>query len=137
MPPDMQKQMQATIKELEANMARNVKDPQMAAMMKQSNEMNAAQEQKDYQGRLEGWEKKFPADPKKLIASRLREFLDMSKDVNFDAKLVSNGYGKMKFADPKLEAKPSDWKLCYRAGREPVQAARAFAQEWLGQLEKK
>jgi hypothetical protein len=137
MPPEMQKQMQATVKDLEANMANSSKDPQMAAMMKQNIEMSSAQEQKDYQGRVEGWEKKFPADSKKLIAARLGQFLEVSKDVNFDAKLVSNGYGKMKFADPRLEAKSYEWKLCYRAGKEPVQAARAFAQEWLGQLEKK
>ena len=30
----------------------------------------------------------------------------------------------MKFADPKLEAKTSLWKMCYRAGKEPVEAAR-------------
>jgi len=37
----------------------------------------------------------------------------------------------MKFADPKYEAKSGGWKLCYRAGKESVEAARAFAQTWL------
>jgi hypothetical protein len=43
---------------------------------------------------------------------------------------VSSG-GTMRFADPRFESKPDQWKLCYRAGREPVEAARAFAAEWL------
>jgi len=40
----------------------------------------------------------------------------------------------MKFADPSFEAKSRFWKLCYRAGKEPVETARALAQEWLRQL---
>ncbi|HNY64111.1 MAG TPA: hypothetical protein PKM41_01655 [Deltaproteobacteria bacterium] len=137
MPPDMQKQMQETIKQLEANLARTAKDPQMAAMMKQGFEQTAASEKRDYQGRVEAWEKKYPADPKVLIAARLRQFLDLSRDIPFDARLVKDKYGKMRFVDSQYESRPSEWKLCYRAGREPVQAARAFAQEWLGQIEKK
>jgi len=136
MPPDMQKQMQATIKEMEANVERSAKDQQMAAMMKQGIQQNTLSDQKDYQDRLAAWEKKCPADPNVLIASRLHQFLDVSQSVDFNAKLVSKD-GKMKFADPQYEAKPSEWKLCYRIGLEPVQAARAFAQEWLKQIEKK
>jgi hypothetical protein len=137
MSPEMQKQMQVTIKQLEANIDQSAKNPQMEAMMKQGFGQTALDDQKDYQDRLAAWEKKYPADPQALIASRLHQFLDLSKDIPFDAKLVPNGYGKMKFADPRFEAKPDQWKLCYRAGREPVQAARAFALDWLSQIEKK
>lgn len=137
MPPDMQKQMQETIKQLEANLAQSAKDPQMAAMMKQGFQQNAVASQKAYQDSVAAWEKKYPADPKVLIAARLRQFLALSQDVAFNAKLVPGGGGKMKFADPRYEAKSSEWKLCYRAGKEPVQAARTFAQDWLRQLEKK
>jgi hypothetical protein len=57
----------------------------------------------------------------------------MSKDVAFDAKLVSAGQ-IMRFADSKVESELDVWKLCYRAVKEPVDAALAFATDWLRQL---
>jgi hypothetical protein len=57
----------------------------------------------------------------------------MSKDVDFDAKLVPAD-SKMRFADPRYEEKPPEWKLYYRAGREAVAAAREVAQAWLKAL---
>jgi hypothetical protein len=137
MPPDVQKQMQATIKQLEENAARQAKDPQMAALMKQSYEQAAVSDQKDYQNRLAQWEKKYPADPRVLIAARLHHFLEVSRDIPFNARLAPDKQGRMKFADPQYEARPDQWKLCFRAGREPVEAARAFAREWLSLIEKK
>jgi hypothetical protein len=38
------------------------------------------------------------------------------------------------FADPAVEAKPSEWKMCFRAGKPATEAARAFAQKWLNDL---
>lgn len=40
-----------------------------------------------------------------------------------------------KCADPALKAKPSEWKLCFRAGKAAMDVARAFATEWLRELE--
>ncbi len=136
MPPDMQKQMQAVVKQMEDNVAKSAKDPQMAEIMKQSYEQERISGQQDYQERLATWEKKYPEDPKALVAARLRQFLEVSQDIPFDAQLVPKGK-LMKFADPQYEAQTAEWKLCYRAGREPVQAARAFVGEWLSQIEKK
>ena len=82
------------------------------------------------------FEKVFPADSKVLVASRLRRFLDLSRDVNFSAQLVEKN-GKKVFADPALEAKPAEWKLLFRAGKPATDAARAFAQKWLAELEGK
>lgn len=134
MSPDMQKQMQPVIAQAEAAMKQQNSDPQMAAMMKQAYAQKGENDQKDYQKDLAEYDTKFPADPRLLIAKRLREFLDVSKDVPFDAKLVSEGGGRMRFADASLESKPEQWKLCYRAGKEPVETARAFATAWLQQL---
>jgi hypothetical protein len=133
MSPDMQKQMQPVVQQAEASMLKTSKDPQMASMMKQSYVQEAAETQRNYQRSLSEYDAKYPADPKVLIGKRLRSFLDMSQDVAFDAKLVSAGQ-TMRFADPKFESKPDQWKLCYRAGKEPVDAARAFATDWLRQL---
>lgn len=118
-------------------MSGRLKTPKIAAMMKQSFEQANISEQRDFQDRLAKYEKKYPADPRLLVASRLHQFLELSQDIAFEAKLLPSGGGRMKFADPQYEGKSSQWKLCYRAGREPVQAARAFATQWLRQIEGK
>lgn len=77
----------------------------------------------------------YPADARALVANRLRKFLDLSKDLDFTAQLVERDK-KMRFADAALEAKPGEWKLLFRAGKPATDAARAFAQKWLADLEK-
>jgi hypothetical protein len=129
-PPDMRKSMEAAIKEAEANNAKLDADPQMVAIFRQGIEAQRAGEQEAYKGRLAAYEKRWPADSKVLIARRLQEFLDISRDVDFDAKLVPSGR-LMRFAVPRYEEKPPIWKLCYRAGREACGAARDAAQAWL------
>jgi hypothetical protein len=75
----------------------------------------------------------WPADHRVLIASRLRHFLDVSKDVAYDAALIDKD-GARVFADPAFEARPKEWKMCFRAGKPATDAARAFAQKWLNDL---
>ena len=75
----------------------------------------------------------WPADHRALIANRLRRFLELSKDVAYDAKLVDKGGTKV-FADPALESKPKEWKMCFRAGKPATDAARSYAQKWLTDL---
>lgn len=81
----------------------------------------------------------YPPDPRAMVASRLRHFLDLTKDIAFDARLVDKvtpdqGTKKV-FADAALEAKPKEWKLCFRAGKPATDAARLFAQKWLSDLQ--
>lgn len=78
----------------------------------------------------------YPADPRALVANRLRKFLDLSKDIDFTAQLVERDK-KMRFADPALEARPAEWKMLFRAGKPATDAARAFAQKWLADLDAK
>ena len=75
-------------------------------------------------------EKRFPADANVLIKQRLKEFLDVSATVDFDARLN----GSM-FANPEYEAKSGQWKMCFRAGKAVVEAAREEAKAWLKELE--
>jgi hypothetical protein len=75
----------------------------------------------------------WPPDARQLVASRLRHFLEVSKDVAYGAQLVEKD-GKRVFADPALEARSREWKLCFRAGKPATDAARAFAQKWLNDL---
>ncbi len=136
MPPDMQASMKETIKQMEEMYAQQDKDPQMKGMMRQSVEMERTEADKSDKQRLADHEKKFPANPNQLIARRLQEFLDLSKDVDFNAQLKPVG-GKMRFVNPAYEQKSSNWKLCYRAGKPAVDAGRAFATAWLKELQAK
>ena len=76
----------------------------------------------------------FPADPRALVAMRLRKFLETTADIDYAAKLVEQGKVR-KFADPALEAKPGEWKMCFRAGKPATDAARDFARKWLADLQ--
>ncbi len=135
MPPEMRKQMEATIKQMEETFAKQDADPKMAAYMRQSLEAQRAEEEKSYRERVAEWEKKFPADPRVLIAQRLQAFLDVSKDVDFSAQLYTAEQGKMKFVNAAYESKPANWKICFRAGKPAVDGARAFAASWLKELQ--
>jgi hypothetical protein len=81
------------------------------------------------------FDKTYPADPRALVALRLQRFLDVTKDVAFDAKLVDKDKKKV-FADEVLETKPAEWKMAFRAGKPATDAARTFAQKWLADLQR-
>lgn len=74
-----------------------------------------------------------PKDPRQAIKHRLERFLAATADVDFSAKLVKDGKLR-RFVRADFEKKPYEWKLCFRAGREATEAARAFAREWLDSL---
>jgi hypothetical protein len=133
MPAELRAQMEATLKQTEAQLAKMDSDPQMVAMQRQGIEAQRANEQKAYEQRVAAHEKRFPTDPRALVARRLQEFLTVSQDVDFAAKLVPAG-SRMKFAEPKYENQRAEWKLCYRAGKEATAAARTAAQAWLAAL---
>ena len=82
---------------------------------------------------MKEFEKVYPADSRALVVMRLRHFIDVTKDVDFTAPLVEKGKNKV-FAAETLEAKPAEWKMCFRAGKPATDAARTFAQNWLSDL---
>ena len=75
----------------------------------------------------------FPETARELVKLRLKEFLALTADIDWNAKLVTSG-GFKKFADPALEAKGTEWKRCFRTGKETITAAREFAQGWLASM---
>ena len=87
----------------------------------------------DSEERIAEWERNWPADHRALVKRRLNEFLSATADVDYGAQLVNKG-GKMRFANAAYEGKPNNWKLAYRAGKEPTEKARAFAKAWLAEL---
>jgi flagellar biosynthesis GTPase FlhF len=133
MPANLRPQMETMVKQMEEQNTKMDKDSQMQAMLRQAIEMQRSNDQKAYEQSVQQHEKRFPADPRTLIARRLQEFLDVSQDVDFTARLVPAG-SRQRFADTRYEAKPDQWKLCYRAGREAVTSARETARAWLGSL---
>ena len=135
MPPDMQKQMEEVVKQMKAQQAELKKNTEFQAMRDSAVKEAQAQEEREFRDRLSQFDARHPRNPDLLIAARLREFLALSADVNYGARLVKQG-DKMRFEDPALEGKPAEWKLCFRAGKEATDSARAFATEWLKELPK-
>lgn len=129
LPPAERKEMEASLLQMEAQ----AKDPAQAKMVRTEIETDRTGQKASYNDRLKEWQEQYPADPKVLVARYLRSFLATSATVDFSAKLVSAN-GKMRFENPDFEAQPNDWKLCYRAGKEAVTTARAFATAWLVEL---
>jgi NADH dehydrogenase/NADH:ubiquinone oxidoreductase subunit G len=91
-------------------------------------ERELAKNNKNNAAEYEKWK-----DPKKVLSARLTEFLDKSKGVDFAAqtKVVAD---RKKFVNAAYEGKNDVWKLCYRMGAAPTNAARAFAQQWVTEL---
>lgn len=123
------------IKRTETELAR-YKDPVARAELRKPYEI----EDQRYKEEHAKWEQDYPPEYRAAIAKRLREFLALSATVDFGAKLVpcKNSWQRHScFADPTYEKKADEWKRCYRAGKQPVDAARTFATAWLQELEKK
>jgi hypothetical protein len=90
----------------------------------------------EYKQQLAQWEKENPTTPNEMVKRWLTEFLNESKDVDFGAALMKGDGGKMYFVKTEYERKSSNWKLCYRSGKETVEAGRTFARQWLEELNK-
>ncbi len=72
-------------------------------------------------------------DPRISLRKALKLFLEETSGVDFAAqtKTVSR---MRRFERSDYESRPRSWKMCYRAGREACDAARAFASGWLAEL---
>jgi hypothetical protein len=100
-----------------------------AELLAAAEQERVASETAEYQAAL----KRFPADPAVALRAQLERWLATTADVDFKAKTTARE-GQRVFVEPRYEAKPSEWKLAYRAGREVTEAARAFAKGWLAEL---
>jgi hypothetical protein len=56
-----------------------------------------------------------------------------AKDVDFAAELFERK-GVKYFTNPVYERKSDRWKMVFRAGKEVVEVARAFVQQWMLEL---
>lgn len=133
MPPEQRKAMEDGIKEAMAAMKAMQNDPEMKRLMKEMAETGRKADEESYKENIAKWNEDYPENPNILIARRLRHFLDVSATVDFAAK-VEQRDGKLKFVESKYEEKPNEWKMCFRAGRDAVTAARAVASAWLKEI---
>lgn len=132
LPADQRKQMEDTMKGVAAMMAQ-AQTPEMQKIQLEAIKADRANKTQQYQTELAKWTKDYPDDPKPLVVQRLREFMTLTAEVDFNAKLVKNG-DRFYFANPAYEQKPDQWKLCFRAGKDATAAARTAAQAWLKEL---
>ena len=86
-----------------------------------------------HESMLKEWESIYPSDPNQFIKRRLEEFLKVTSDIDFNAELVTKN-GKKIFVNPAYENKDSRWKMAFRAGKEVVEPARAFVQQWAQEI---
>lgn len=82
-------------------------------------------------------DERYPADPSRIFARRLREFLDATADVNFSARTLSltGGPDGIEFLDKADRQRHWIWQEATIVGPEATSAARAAAQAWLKELE--
>jgi hypothetical protein len=132
-PAEVQKIVEDTIKQMRDQMDKTANDPAMAKMMRDAAGAQRTAHQEQYAKDLREYDAKHPVDAQAAVANVLQQFMATCADVDFDAKLTSSG-GAMVFVNPDYEQKSSEWKMCFRAGRAPVVAARAAGQAWLKAL---
>lgn len=87
---------------------------------------------------VENVEQETPADPQRLFARRLREFLEATADVNFSARTVSltDGPDGIEFLDRADRLRHWMWQAAAIVGPEATSAARAAAEAWLKEIER-
>jgi len=93
----------------------------------------AASYQQAYEEQLREWESKYPANEMLFVKQRLVKFLEETKEIDFNAELVSKN-GKKIFANPQYEHKNNYWKMGFRAGKEVVAPTRQFVEQWIQEI---
>jgi len=132
LPAEQRKAVEDALKTA-ADLAAKQNTPQARKMRLDAIVADRAERAKAYDAAVAKWKQEYPDDPRAVIARRLREFLQLSADVDFGAKLTPKGDVSV-FENPAYQAKSSQWKMCFRAGREATTAARAAVQQWLTEL---
>lgn len=128
-PPEMRKQMEAAATQMKAALK------QQEAMIDEMSAQIAQQEKQRYEAAKNRPPDPdaTPADPRVALKRSLKSFLDATAGVDYAAPLKPGG-GLKVFVNATYEQKPREWKMCYRAGKDTCEAARAFATNWLAEL---
>jgi hypothetical protein len=130
LPPDARARLDASIADMRRQIAELNADPAYRAQVDEAAAAAAREDDADYARRLAQFASEYPESANVMIAQRLRQFLLACSDVDFAAKIEPGGG----FANRAYERRSAEWKMCYRAGKPAVDAARAAAEEWLNAL---
>ena len=140
MPPEMRKMAEEAMKaagvsgDMDAQMAQLQAEGNKAMKAQKAGQAKADAMVAEARLNAKQFDERYPANPERFIAARLREFVALADSVPAQAQLVRRN-DKMVFADPALESQPESWKQLYRAGKPSVDAARTAATAWLATLE--
>ncbi len=89
--------------------------------------------QQNYDKQIAEWEANYPANKLLFVKKRLQEFLTETEQIDFDAELTTKN-GKKIFVNRAYESKGNRWKMAYRAGKDVISTARAFARQWISEI---
>lgn len=114
---------------------KNAEDPnnKMIANYKKNYPEMVKSMETGYKQQLAEWETKYPANQQLFIKERLVQFMQETDNIDFAAQLTEKN-GKKYFVNPAYEHKGNRWKLAFRAGKEVVEPARAFVQNWINEI---
>jgi len=137
MPKDQQSLFDESINQYKEQL-KEIDDPDNPMFSKDMENMyqqNYQQQMTEYNNKLAEWNKEYPANnTKPMIKKWISTFLEKTANVDYSAKTATGQYGKELFVNQKYESKDGLWKMGYRAGKQPTEAARSFAQTWLNEL---
>jgi hypothetical protein len=134
MSPAERQRFLATLKESEDKL----RSPEMQKVQRAALEEERAKQKADEDQIIARWQEDFPADRQALFARRLREFLDATADVDFEArKNIVRGLGGETVGfvlRPEDADKPWQWREAFVVGEEATTAGRAAAAAWLKEI---
>lgn len=129
---ELKKNME-TMKETTSNPEYKQQSAQVIEVQKKAAKEEYDIKMKEYKTELSKWEKL--KDVKSMLKIRIQTFLDLTSNIDFDAKLVKVN-NKMQFENPEYQEKSGYWKMCFRSGKETITTARLCANKWLTELGK-
>lgn len=133
-PSDMKSIFEKTLEAAKQNL-KQAEDPNNKYIKAYTQNFPSMQKQMKelHERALADWEAKYPTNHLLYIKSRLQDFLDATEGIDFSAQLVQRN-GKKYFVNPAYESKSYNWKLAFRAGKDAVETARDFAQQWMREI---
>ena len=134
LPPQEQEKILAAWKKAQSD----ADSPEFIAARRKRIEDERAEAGRSEARLIEEVEQQTPADPQRLFARRLREFLGNTADVNFSARTISltGGPDGIEFLDRADRQRNWMWQAAAIVGPEATRAARAAAEAWLKEIER-
>ncbi|MFT3675259.1 MAG: hypothetical protein QM781_05125 [Chitinophagaceae bacterium] len=133
---EVAKSLQPVLEMLKQNL-KDYKNPknEMFTIIADSEKRQQEDAQRHYEEATKQWKKDYPENINLFIAGKLRLMLEYTNGIDYAAALVEK-YGKKRFVNPTYEAKRTEWKQGFRAGKDVTETAREFVKKWLSEIEK-